>query len=693
MPKRRSPTPSTVPLLDRETSWLRFEARVLQEAADPRVPLFERLFFCGIFSANLDEYFRVRVASLRSLLRLGKGSAAKLGIDPHRLLHEIHRIVSEQQERYGRILAEIFAELAAAGVRRVDEHTVDPAHHEFLRCTFDERVRPLIEPRPLDGPNGPPFLENNTIHLVVELWNRDQAPLQSWTPTYVLVDVPSSRVGRFVTLPKRDATDEVMFLDDVIRFNLDRLFPDHDVGRSYAVKLTRDAELHVDDEFQGDVVRAIRSALAKRQMGMPSRFLYDMRMPYVLIHRLQHGLGLAEEDLVLGGRYHNLRDYLDFPRFGRTELCYPEWPPHPHPVLDGAEQVLATVAERDLVLHLPYQSFAHVVRFLEEAARDPAVEEMWLTVYRVTRDSQVLSALLEAAERGKRVTVFMEVKARFDEETNLAWAERLRAAGATVLYSLDGLKVHAKMALVVRAEAGDRRRYAYLATGNFNERTARVYTDHGLFTCDERITADVEQVFRFLAGELAEPRPRHLLVAPFTLRGTLERLVAHEAARAAEGRPSGITLKLNALEDDGMIAALVEASSAGVPIDLIVRSICRLVPGVPGRTETVRARSVVDRYLEHGRIYRFHHDGEERLYVASADWMTRNLSHRVEIAIPVYHPEVRRQLRAVLDLQLADDCKARLLDAAGENPYAPAKDGGRVRAQEAFRDFVAGLRG
>jgi polyphosphate kinase len=550
--------------LDRETSWLRFGGRVLQEADDSSVPLFERLFFCGVFSSNLDEYFRVRVASLRSLLRMGKGDRAKLGIDPHRLLHDIHRIVLDQQERYGAILGRILGQLEREGVRRVDDVTVDPEHHDFLRLTFEERVRPLLVPMPLDG-DEPPFLENNTIYLVVELWKLVHENISSWTPSYVLLEVPAGAVGRFVVLPHRGAAQEVMFLDDLIRFNLGSVFPEHEVGRAFAVKLTRDAELYVDDEFEDDLVRAIRKSLAKRSMGVPSRFLYDMRMPYVLIHRLQHGLGLAEEDLVLGARYHNLSDYMAFPRFERAELSFPSWPPLPHPVLERAASVMQAVRERDQVVHTPYQSFDHFVRMLEEAAADPAVEELWLTVYRVARESSVLSALIQAAEAGKKVTVFMEVQARFDEESNLYWAERLEAAGVRTLYSMRGLKVHAKIALISKADVEGRTLYAYAGTGNFNEKTSKVYADHGIFTCDERITKDVQQVFRFLAGEVPEPVVGHLLVAPFTLREGFGHLIAHEARRAREGRPSGITLKMNALEDPKIIALSLRRIGRGRP--------------------------------------------------------------------------------------------------------------------------------
>ena len=348
--------------------------------------------------------------------------------------------------------------------------------------------------------------------------------------------------------------------------------------------------------------------------------------------------------------------------------------------------------ERDQIIHTPYQSFDHFVRFLDEASADPDVEELWLSVYRVASDSTVLSALIRAAEAGKKLTVFMEVQARFDEESNLQWAERLEAAGVRTLYPMRGLKVHAKIAMVVRREDSSRRVYAYVGTGNFNEKTAHIYADHGIFTCDERITRDVEQVFLFLAGEIEKPKTEHLLVAPFTMRKGFNRLIKHEAERAAGGEPSGMMLKMNSLEDPKIISRLYDASVAGVPIDIIVRGICRLIPGVPSQSETIRIRSIIDRYLEHARIYSFHHDGEDRMYLASADWMKRNLSRRVEVAIPVYDAEIKRQLTALVDLQLADNRKARVIDGTGTNSYASGDvDAPAVRSQEAFREFIADL--
>jgi polyphosphate kinase len=676
--------------MDRELSWLSFNGRVLQEAMDPSVPLFERLGFLAIFSSNLDEFFRVRVASLRSLARLKKKKVRKLALNPARLLREIHRTVHEQQEAFGECFRNrILPDLERAGIRLVNETAVTADQAALLGTFFREQVRPLLDPVLLDRDTAP-HLADRTIYLVAELWPAASANVPD-RPLYGLVQVPSPPLPRFVSLAADGDRHLVLFLDDVVRFHLRDVFPGFDAGTAYAVKLSRDAELNFEDEFEGDVVAAMRKSLKKRETGPPSRFLYDPQASYALISSLKQRFALEDDDLIVGGRYHNLHDLRDFPRCGRDELTYREVTPCAHPQLERSPSILDAVAERDRVLHFPYQSYDYVIRFLNEAARDPDVEEVYLTIYRVSRDSPICCALLDAAERGKKTRVFVEVQARFDEAANLEWAARMERAGVVTMYSIPGIKVHAKLALVVRREAGERRRYSYLGTGNFNERTALRYTDVGLLTSDARITADVETVFRYLAGEEDAPVFEHLLVAPFYLRDKLYRLIDAEVAAAAQGRPAGITLKLNALEDRDIIARLYDASRAGVPIQLVVRGICCMLPGVDGLSETVQARSIIDRYLEHSRVYVFHNGGAETVFIASADWMTRNLSHRVEVAVPLYDAGVRRQVREFLDFQLADDTRARILDARGSNRYVPRTHDKPVRAQQAARDFVTRL--
>ena len=679
--------------IDRELSWTAFNERVLQEAEDERNPLFERLTFLAIFSSNLDEFFRVRVASLRTLLRLKKKKLGRLRIQPNRLLHEILQSVSAQQQRLGEIFrGQILPALERAGIFLVNEGGVTPRQGEFLRSFFRDEVAAHIDPIMLDTDDGPPFLENRSVYFVVELWPEEPIALSIEKPKYALVEVPTEELSRFVVLPADGERRVVMFLDDVIRFNLPSLFPGWDVGEAYAIKLTRDAELYIEDEFAGDLVEAIRSALTKRDRGVPSRFLYDLQASYAMVSFLKDVFGLEDEDLVLGGRYHNLHDLADFPKFGLDELSFDPWPPLPHPGLSAFDSLLEAIRIKDRLLHFPYQSYEYVVRFLLESAEDVEVEEIWLTVYRVTSDSKVLTALLKAAEQGKKVRVFVEVQARFDEATNLGWVERLEQAGILTIYSIPGLKVHAKAALVVRREGRERHLYAYLGTGNFNEKTARYYTDWGLLTADPRLTTDVESIFHYLAGEVAEPAFEHCLVAPFNLRTRIYELIDDEIRAAEDSRTCGIIAKMNGLQDLEMIEKLYEAARAGVPIQLVVRGICCLVPGIAGQSEGIEVRSILDRYLEHGRAFVFHADGEERIYLASADWMHRNLSQRVENAFPVYDEDARAQIREALEIQLADNVKARIIDARQSNAYVSQNVGQpAIRTQNETRKMVERL--
>lgn len=680
------------PLADRELSWLAFNARVLQEAADPSVPLFERLAFLGIFSSNLDEFFRVRVASLRSLLRLKKKRVRRLSVDPIELLSAIRREVDRQQAQFRDIFQDrILPGLEARGIHLTAGEELDAGDRERLRELFEDSIRPLAVPAfPTPG-ESPPFLDGRTVHLVVELHPDGSVPVAPSQPELALVPVPSPPLDRFVVLGPHQGRHDVMFLDDVLRLHLSELFPDRQVAGSWAVKLSRDAELYLEDEFAGDVVEAIRKSLRKRETGAPTRFLYDPATPIVVMERLREILGLEPEDLVAGGRYHNLHDLRTFPRCGVRGEEFEPWPPVPHPVLTRSPSVSDVVEREDQLLHFPYQSYDQVVRFLTEAAQDPDVTEIWLTVYRVSRESSVLRALLDAAERGKLVRVFVEVKARFDEATNLAWAERLERAGIVTLYSMPDLKVHAKLALVIREKGGVRRRQAYLGTGNFNEETARFYTDYALLTSHADLTEDLERVFQILAGshEIV-PVFRSLMVAPFDLRDRVYELIDREAERARRGEPAGITFKLNALEDEAVITRLYEAARAGVRIRGVVRGICRMIPGVPGWSEHVELRSIVDRYLEHGRIYVFAGGGDPAVYLSSADWMHRNLSRRIEVAFPVLDPTLRSQVIHGLELELADTRKARIIDEGGTNAIA---NGGAppLRSQAAIRDWLGSL--
>lgn len=667
---------------DRELSWLSFNARVLQEAEDPDVPVFERLTFLAIFSSNLDEFFRVRVASLRSLLRLKKKAASKLGLRPQRLLKEIHDVVSSQQERFGATLrGSILPELEKHGIHLITDTEVTDDQGMYLRGYFEEHVKTHLNPTVLDAGQAP-FLENQQLYLIVELVSSfDGVALSVAHPRYGLVGVPSPPVPRFVWIPSEGDQKHVMFLDDVIRYNLPELFPEYRVGNAHAIKLSRDAELYLDDEYGDTVVEQIRKSLGKRERGLPCRFLYDHHASHGLIESLKQWFDLDEADLVEGARYHNLRDLMEFPRFGLTHLSYPKLQPLEHPVLEDASSILEKVAAKDQVVHYPYHKFDYVIRFLEEAANDPDVESVWITLYRTASRSAVIEQLIRAAEAGKQVTAFVEVKARFDEASNLRWAERMEEAGIRTLYSFPDLKVHSKLALVGRREAGEKRWYAYLATGNFNEKTSKIYADHGLFTADPRLTTDVRKVFAYLAGEETKLAFDHLLVAPFEMRKGFYRLIEGEVQAVGEGARGHMIGKMNSLEDPKIIQRLYDADRQGVEIELIIRGICCLVPGVEGQSGGITVRSIVDRYLEHARLYVFHNRGDELYYLASADWMTRNLSKRVEVAIPIYDEDVRHELRQILELQRRDNTKARAIDAGQTNAYIGRGDAEPVRAQ------------
>ncbi len=691
--------------LPRDLSWLRFNARVLQEAQCPEVPLLERLKFLAIFSANLDEFFKVRVATLRRLVKLKKKTRAQLPQDrPKRLLAEVLAEVHRQQELFGHIFRqEVLPALQAAGIRLLSVEELTDKQRVWTQAYFEKNVRDLLSPVVLDDTLHQLFLKDQAVYLTFWLSQpvAEQRPKgakkKAHAERVVLMELPTKRHGgRFVALPGGAGTPAdphcVLFLDDVVRLGAPGLFPGYNGVVVNAIKLSRDAELDIEEEVSGDLLAKIRSSLAKRATGYPARLLFDPDTPQAVLRAIKQKTGIADEELVEGSRYHNFRDFFGFPDFGRTDLLNPAWPELPHPTLPRTGPLLLALARRDHLLHPPYQSFDAVPRLLREAAADPRVSAISITLYRVAPKSAVAKALIKAVKNGKQVTVVVELKARFDEESNLYWSEKLQRAGAHVIFTPPELKCHAKLLLLTRRDeaAGPPERYAYLSSGNFNEATAGLYADHGLFTAHPEIVAEADQVFRyFITGE--EPAGlHHLLVAPFTLRAQLLKLIAAEAARAKKGKPAAIILKVNSLEDTGMIAALYAASQAGVRIELLIRGIGCLVPGEPGLSETISQRGLLDRYLEHARIYVFGHGDAEKVYVSSADWMGRNLDRRVEVAFPILDPALRAEVRHLLDLERADNVKAR--DFAN-NYVQPAAGEPRVRAQEAEYQYLKKLAG
>ena len=668
--------------VNRELSWLSFNERVLQEAESSSVPLLERIKFLAIFSSNLDEFFRVRVASLRSLLEIRRKKRKKKGLDPTALLREIHTVALAQQERFGRVFREeILPGLREAGINLVDEQGVDGEQHAIIEDYFVEQVSDHLKPVILRREDPPPFLKDHTAYLVAELQPGPGITMGTADPELGIVEVPSPPLPRFLPMTGKGEDRCIVFLDDVIRLNLPRVFPKRVVAGSYAIKISRDADLYLDDEFDAGLRKAIKKSLRKRETGAPIRFLYDKLSPHAMLTRLTTHFDLRGGDLIEGGRYHNLNDLAGLPVGDVPDLEFAPMEALPHPILEGVGSILDLIRAKDRLLHFPYQSYEYVLLLLEEAAADPDVDAIWISLYRVSSQSEVVKALIKAAENGKDVLAFVEVQARFDEELNLEWAERMELAGIRVIHGTRQIKVHAKLCLIRRREGDVSRLYAFLATGNFNEKTARVYSDHGLMTADPRLTEEVHGVFRILCGEDVQPDFKHLLVAPHHLRDHFNALIDAETEAARQGRPSGITAKMNSLQDRAIIDKLYEASAAGVPVRLVVRGICCLRPGVEGLSESIEVTSIVDRFLEHSRMFVFYADGAEKLYLSSADWMTRNLNRRVEVTFPIYDPDVRKELRHVLDLQCADNTKARIIDERQRNRFVQGIDGATTRSQ------------
>lgn len=669
-----------LPLIHRDISWLSFNHRVLQEAEDPSVPLFERVKFLAIYSANLDEFFRVRVAHHRNLMRVGKKTQKKLEFSPKEVIKKILKIVNKQQERFSIIFEkQIIPELRKHQINILRRLDLDEDQKSFVEEYFNDNLLPFVQPVLLVNGMVRPFLNNAELYLSIHLQRKEEPDAK---PEYAIVKVPSDYSPRFVEIPSNGDGHNIIILDDIVRHNVSMLFPGYNIIDTYSIKLTRDAELYIDDEFQGDLIQKIKKSLTKRNVGPASRFVYDRAMPPKLLGYLMETFSVDKGGLLKEGRYHNNFDFFKFPDYGMDYLKNNPLPPLPYPALEQSKDIFNSIQEKEHMIHVPYQSYESVVRFFEEAAKDPDVTHIKVVQYRVARKSRILNALMNAVKTGKQVMVFVEVKARFDEEANLRWGEKLENAGVQVYYSFPGLKVHSKLALVRREKEGESEFYAYLGTGNFHEGTATVYSDLGLFTSDERLTSEVARVFNFLETvKLPQTEFKHLLVGQFNLRGALLAKMDREIAHAAVGKQARMILKMNSLEDKEVIAKLYEASEAGVKIDLIVRGICCLVPNLEGYSKNITIISIVDRFLEHARVFWFKNDGEDELYLSSADFMRRNLSYRIETAFPIYNKDLRKEIKAFLEMQLLDNVKARILDPLLENKYHKSGGDMSIRAQ------------
>lgn len=680
--------------INREISWLSFNERVLQEADDERNPLLQRVRFLGIFSNNLDEFFRVRVATMKRLVDIGKESKIVLGdMTPQEVLDKIQQTVMKLQERFQGIYERLLRELDVVGVHVIDELQLDKIQGEFANDYFTRALSPLIVPIMLSKEKPFPYLRDKAIYLAVKM-TIENKPRKT---RYALLEVPVGSNPRFVVLPKRKGLEEdtyIIIIDDIIRYCLDDIFFmfEYDKVEAYTIKITRDAELDIDDDISMSFMEKMAKSLKRRQKGQTVRLVYDERMPNDLFRFITKQMQLDDDDnLIPGGIYHNFKDFMKFPSISDDlEIKNPPALVHPH--IDVHSSIMQVIREKDILLHYPYQTFNHFIDLLREAAVDPQVTSISITLYRVADRSKVINALINAAKNGKYVTVLIELLARFDEKANLRWSEKLQEAGVRVIHGVPGLKVHSKIALIHRKEQGRIKSFAYIGTGNFHEGTANLYCDEGLFTTNRQIAAEVTKVFEFLKHNYKRFNYRHLVVSPYSMRKQFMQQISTEIKNAKQGKPAYILLKLNNLVDQGMINHLYSASKAGVKIKIIVRGICSLKVGVKGMSENIEGISIVDKYLEHSRFIIFANGGDEEYFITSADWMTRNLDHRVEVACPVYDKEIQKELRAMFDIQWRDNTKARVLDAHQQNRYRKTRAKKQHRAQIEYYEYLKNLK-
>ena len=671
----------------RDISWLSFNYRVLLEAEDETLPIYERIKFLSIYSSNLEEFYEIRVAEHRGVI-MKKNFTEESGAEAEETLAEITEEVNRQQREYYRIFSKVLQELNRQDIYLYQDSRPEPFHEEFVHNFFNEEVFPFLSPVMIQAGDIRTFIRDRRLYLVIRMVKKSKRMAEpDYVPDYyyALMKIPYAKVPRFIELPTHEGKHYIMFIDDIIRANLSSIFPGYVVESCYSIKISRDADIYLDDEKGGNIVENIRKKVKKRKIGALSRFMYDSNMPDDFLAFICNAFGITTDDLVLGGRYNNLQDLIKLPNPRGKELEQQVPSPMRVPFLDEMGSVFRAVKKRDILLHFPYQSFDYLIRFLMEAAFDPKVDEIKITQYRVAENSAVINTLISAAQNGKKVTVFVELKARFDEENNMSTAERMEQAGIRIIYSIPGLKVHAKVAVILRKDTEDgckRRDFAYLSTGNFNEKTARIYSDMALLTSNAELITDINKVFAVLEGKLAGPTFRHLLVARFNMVPELTRMIHREIEHVKAGRKGRIVLKMNGLHDQNMINELYNASENGVEIDLIV-----LVPNRPF-SANIRVTRIVDMFLEHSRIWYFYNDGEEELFLTSADWMRRNLNRRIETAFPILNAEIKQCIIDILKIQLQDNVKACLIDEHLYNNFKRDDNPVKVRAQLAIYEYL-----
>ncbi len=670
-------------LINREVSWLSFNERVLQEANDGNVPVLERLRFLGIFSNNQDEFFRVRVATVKRISQLGK-KVRDVYSKPQKVLQQVHDEVVRQGKRFDEIYDAVQQELKRNKIFIINEKQLTKAQGAFVKSYFDEHVRPALVPIMLNQVKQFPYLKDKVIYLAIKLTNGK-------TKQYSLVEVPSDSTDRFVILPSHNQNQYIILLDDIIRYNLPEVFSTFQFKtiEAFTIKITRDAELDIDNDISQSFIDKISKGVKARSKGNPVRFVYDNLISRDLLAFIKSKMKLQDlNNLIPGGRYHNFKDFMGFPRLGDKNLFYEKQKPLAHPLLPINKSYFEVLKKHDVMLHYPYQNFAHFIEWLREAAIDPNVKSIKITLYRVARNSRVINALINAAKNGKHVVAVVEVQARFDEEANIRWAKHLQDEGIQVIYGVPGLKVHSKLCLVSRNENGKHARYANITTGNYNESTSQVYSDDALFTSDTKITNEVEHTFEFFERNYKVHTYKHLILSPLSTRKRFLRFIESEMDAAKKGKRAGIFLKMNSLVDEEMIEQLYKASKAGVKIRIIVRGICALVAGVEGMSENIEVISIIDKYLEHSRIFIFENEGEPIYYFSSADWMTRNLDSRIEVSCPVYDKKIQKEILDIMEIQWKDNVKARVLDPLLKNEHRVLPNTKTVRSQEAIYNYL-----
>lgn len=676
-----------IKLISKELSWLSFNERVLQEAESPSVPIIERIRFLGIFSNNLDEFFRVRVAEVKRMIELSKKETAQ-GEDPQQLLDQINNKVISLQRRFEKTYRELILELTRHHIYLINEKQLDASQAEYVRQVFHSQVLPVLSPFIIDRNSTLPPLKDQSIYLAVQL-------NQNESSTHFLLEIPTDQLQRFIFIPSSGSKRQksIIILDNIIRYCLADLFQgiiEFDSIEAYTIKLTRDAELELDEGISQSLLDKLTQSLKRRKKGELVRFVYDEEMPDDFHSMLCRKLGLNKYDSqIAGGRYHNFKDFIDFPNVGRSYLENKQHIPLPSMPFEQASTLFEAIRQQDVLLYYPYHTFRYFIDWLRQASIDPTVTKIQITLYRVAKNSKVINALINAAKNQKQVTVVVELQARFDEEANIEWAKQLTEEGVKVIFGIPGLKVHSKLCLITRKENTKLVNYAHIGTGNFHERTANVYTDFSLFTADPTINAEIERVFDFIEYPYKDPQFDKLIVSPKTTRTRLNQLIDAEIAAANAQKPAEILLKLNNLVDTQLIKKLYKASQAGVKIRLIVRGMCSLVPGVKGISDNIEAISIIDKFLEHPRVFCFHNHGDPVYYIASADLMTRNVDYRVEVICPIQDPQLKQTMRDLLELQWNDTVKARIIDEAGSNTFKSRGNRRKIRSQAAIYQYLA----